>query len=220
MSAASIPCRALVFDMDGLMVDSEPLWFEVERDFARARGGVWTHALGVACIGQGLTNTLLVMQGELGLAVDVAHDGTELVDRFIARVGELSLKPGFAELFDLAGARGIPRALGSSSARRLVGATVERFGLTGRFDAVVTGDCVVHPKPAPDIFLEAARRIGVAPQDCVVFEDSLAGVRAGRAAGMRVVAVPEHTPTGEMTSLADVVVRDLHEARALLDLDR
>ena len=83
---------------------------------------------------------------------------------------------------------------------------------------MVTGDCVAHPKPAPDIFLEAARRLGVPPEGCVVLEDSLAGVRAARAAGMRVIAVPEGTVSAEMTAQADAVVSDLHAARALLTL--
>jgi beta-phosphoglucomutase-like phosphatase (HAD superfamily) len=82
----------------------------------------------------------------------------------------------------------------------------------------VTGDCVAHPKPAPDIFLEAARRLGVPPEECVVLEDSLAGVRAARAAGMRVIAVPEGSPSAEMTAQADAVVVDLHAAHALLSL--
>ena len=131
-------------------------------------------------------------------------------------MSELRLKPGFEELFDEARARGMPRALASSSARRLVEATLARFGVRERFDAVVTGDCVARPKPAPDIFLEAARRVGVPPEGCVVLEDSLAGVHAARAAGMSVVAVPEHPATAEMTALADAVVSDLGAARARL----
>jgi len=78
-------------------------------------------------------------------------------------------------------------ALASSSPRRLVEATLARFGFRDRFDAVVTGDCVARPKPAPDIFLEAARRLGLPREGCVVLEDSLAGVRAASAAGMRVI---------------------------------
>lgn len=80
---------------------------------------------------------------------------------------------------------------------------------------MVTGDCVEHPKPAPDIFLEAARRLGVATHGCVVLEDSQSGVRAGRAAGMKVIAVPETDPA-LFEALADAVVADLHAARALL----
>ena len=213
-----LPCRALLFDMDGLMVDSEPLWFEVEREFARARGGDWTEAQGTACIGKGLANTLRVMHASFGFPVDLERDAAAIVELFVARVAELELKPGFEELLAEACSKGVPRALASSSARRLVEATLARFGLRERFDAVVTGDCVAHPKPAPDIFLEAARRLGVTADDCVVLEDSLAGVRAARAAGMRVIAVPETAATEELTSLAQAVVDDLHEARALLGL--
>ena len=215
-----IPCRALLFDMDGLMVDSEPLWFQVERDFARARGGDWTEELGTACIGQGMANTLRVMHESFGFPVDVERDASVIVELFVARVGELTLKTGFDELLAEALSKGVPRALASSSARRLVEATLARFGVRERFDAVVTGDCVAHPKPAPDIFLEAARRLGVPPDGCVVLEDSLAGVRAARAAGMRVIAVPEGVASAEMTSLAEAVVSDLHAARAILSLER
>jgi HAD superfamily hydrolase (TIGR01509 family) len=211
-----IPCRALLFDMDGLMVDSEPLWLEVERDFARGRGGDWTEELAHACIGKGLANTLRVMSEAFGFAVDLERDGAEIIALFMSRVAELRLKPGFEELFEEARGRGIPRALASSSARPLVEAVLVRFGVRERFDAVVTGSCVAHPKPAPDIFLEAARRLGIAPGACVVLEDSLAGVRAGRAAGAHVIAVPEHPATDEMRALADAVVGDLRAARALL----
>jgi beta-phosphoglucomutase-like phosphatase (HAD superfamily) len=113
-----IPCRALLFDMDGLMVDSEPLWFEVEREFARARGGDWTEELGTACIGQGLANTLRVMHESFGLPVDVERDSSMIVELFVARVADLTLKTGFEALLEDARARRVPRALASSSAWR------------------------------------------------------------------------------------------------------
>jgi beta-phosphoglucomutase-like phosphatase (HAD superfamily) len=210
-----IPCAALLFDMDGLMVDSEPLWLEVERDFARARGGDFTAELARECVGRGLANTLAVMHRTFGVPVDPVRDAADIVEHFIVRVGDLGLKPGFLELFDEARARDVPRALASSSARRLVEAILGRFEVRERFDAVVSGDDVVHPKPAPDIFLEAARRLGVAPPGCVVLEDSPSGVRAARAAGMPVIAVPESHPEA-FAALADAVVTDLHEARRLL----
>jgi beta-phosphoglucomutase-like phosphatase (HAD superfamily) len=209
----TLACRALVFDMDGLMVDSEPLWFEVEQEFARSRGGDFTKDLAQACVGRGMAHTLGVMRDQLGVDVDVERDAAVIVNLFVARVGELSLKPGFSELFEEACARGIPRAVASSSARRLVDATLARFGLLPRFDAVVTGDCVKRHKPAPDVFLEAARRLGVDVGGCVVLEDSHSGVVAARAAGMRVIAVPE-AEHASFEPLADSVVADLHEARA------
>jgi beta-phosphoglucomutase-like phosphatase (HAD superfamily) len=210
-----IPCSALLFDMDGLMVDSEPLWFDVERGFARERGGLWTAEHALACTGQGMANTLRVMHERLGLDIDVDRDEGEIVRRFMGRVAELELKAGFLELFEAAAGKGLPRALASSSPLRLVEATARRFGLLPRFGAVVSGDCVARPKPAPDICVEAARRLGVPASACVVLEDSLAGMRAGRAAGMRVIGVPEAV-VPEMRTLADALVSDLHEAHALL----
>jgi len=212
-----IPCCALILDMDGLMVDSEPLWFRVERDFARSRGGDWTEALAHACTGTGIGHTLRTMQQALGFAVDPVRDAEAIVATFIERVAELSLKAGCDELLAEARARAVPCAVASSSARPLVEATLGRFGLLDRFGAIVTGSCVERPKPAPDIFVEAARRLRAAPGECVVLEDSLAGVSAARAAGMRAIAVPERAPA-RFAGLADAVVADLHEARALLRL--
>ena len=204
--------RALLFDMDGLMVDSEPLWFEVERDFARARGGDWTHDVAADCVGRGLANTLRTMRARFEFDLDETRDAAEIVEMFIARVGGLELKRGCRELLDEARSH-VPIAVGSSSARRLVIATLDRFAITPLFGAIVTGDDVARPKPAPDIFLRAAEILRVPPAECVVLEDALAGVAAARAAGMRVVAVPETDPAA--FSSADHTVADLVEARAL-----
>jgi HAD superfamily hydrolase (TIGR01509 family) len=206
--------HALLLDMDGLMVDSEPLWFEVERDFLASRGGTFTREMADACVGRGLAATLRTMRAGHEFDLDVERDGAEVVDRFIARVGALELMPGCRELLDAARGRA-KMALASSSSRRLVEAVVARFDLGRWLDAVVSGDDVTHPKPAPDIFVEAARRLDVDAAYAVVLEDSLAGAQAGRAAGMPVIAVPEkRTPAFDET--ATHVVADLHAARALL----
>src|SRR5262249_43910321 len=149
--------------------------------------------------------------------VDVEQDAEAIVSAFVARVAELSLKRGCGELLDQAREHAVPCALASSSARRLVEATLARFGLHERFGAVVTGSCVARPKPAPDLSLEAARGLGTTPEECVVLEDSLAGVQAARAAGMRAIAVPERDPE-RFAGLADAVVADLHQAREILRL--
>ncbi len=210
-------CGALLFDMDGLMVDSEPAWFDLQSEFVSARGGVWTDDIARRCVGGGLVNALRVMEEAFGFPVDVGRDSAAMVDAFVARVDRLALKRGCLELLDAACARNLACAVASSSSRRLVEATLGRFALRERFGAMVSGDCVARPKPAPDIFLEAASRLGVSPNTCVVLEDSLAGVRAGRAAGMRVIAVPE-TSDESFVRLADAVVTDLHAARSLLGL--
>ena len=214
-----IPCEALLFDLDGLMVDSEPVWFEVQRAFIRDRGGEWTAELAGRCVGGGLVNALRIMGEAFGFTPDFVAHSKAMTDAFVERVDTMAIKPGCRELVDAARARGVPCAVASSSTRRLVEATLARFGLRDRFDAVVTGDSVPKAKPAPDIFLRAASLLGVPPTACVVLEDSILGVRAARAAGMVVIAVPERG--GEFPKFAaeaNAVVGDLHAARALLAL--
>ena len=216
MSPPRFAPRALILDMDGLMVDSEPLWFRVERDFAAARGGAWTEELAAPCIGRGMRNTLSSMREEFVFDLDHERDAAEIIDRFIVRVPELELKRGCAALLDAARGNAL-LAVASSSPARLIDAVLARFGIAPRFDAVVSGEAVAHPKPAPDIFLRASAELGEAPARCAVLEDSLAGATAGRAAGMFVIAVPEGQWEGRgFEAVADVVATDLFEARACL----
>jgi len=200
--------------MDGLLVDSEPLWHEVESDAARAHGGRWTDALSAECIGTGLAHAVELMRERLGLDLSVEQGVEELCRRFADRVSELELQPGCAELIAAAAPR-VPLALASSSRRVLIDAVLDRFALSERFAAVVSGQDVLRAKPAPDIFLHAASLLDEPAAGCLVLEDSLAGVAAARAAGMPVIAVPEREPE-RFRSLADVVAVDLHEVLALL----
>jgi sugar-phosphatase len=224
--AAKFSPGALVLDMDGLMVDSEPLWFQVERAFAAARGGDFTEAMALACVGRGTAHTLRTMSEAFGFPVDVARDTAAIMDAFLARVGELRLMPGCLALLDAAGGR-VPMAVASSSPMRLIEGVLGRFGIAPRFRAVVSGETVAAPKPAPDIFLRAAAELGVGPERCAVLEDSLAGATAGRAAGMFVVAVPDvrvrESPSAPgagspFDAVADRVVPDLFAALRALDL--
>ena len=212
------PLAALIFDMDGLLVDSEPHWFDVERAFAAERGGAWTEAHAHACVGRGLPATLAWMRDALGFVIDVERDSAAIIDAFIASVDRLELKPGSRALLDAA-TGALPFAVASSSPLRLIEATLRRFDLLHRFDAVVSGDMVARAKPAPDIFLLAADRLAAPPARCAVLEDSLAGATAGRAAGMFVIAVPEGPAAGRgYEAVADAIVPSLVEARALLAL--
>ncbi|MFO0759946.1 MAG: HAD-IA family hydrolase [Byssovorax sp.] len=209
---------ALVLDMDGLMVDSEPLWFEVEQDFVARRGGTWTHADAARCVGGGLPAAIIAMGERGGFAVDIARDTGALVDAFIARVDRVPLKPGCLALLDEAAGK-VPLAVASSSPLRLIEAVIARVGIARYFAAVVSGEHVPRTKPAPDIFLHAAARLAVAAERCAVFEDSITGARAGRAAGMFVIAVPEGSPEGRgFEAVADVIVADLFEARRAICL--
>ena len=209
--------RALIFDMDGLLVDSEPLWWRVEKAFAADHGGAWTDELAEGCVGKGLPNVIATMNETFGWSLDVDAEAERLVDRFIAGVDTLSLKKGAREILAAATEAGRARALASSSPLRLTRPVLERFSLTTVFDVVSSGEEVADGKPAPDIFLLTAERLGVAAGDCVVFEDSFAGATAGKAAGMTVVAIPETDPE-RFAELTPHVVADLHEARPIVGL--
>jgi HAD superfamily hydrolase (TIGR01509 family) len=208
--------RALIFDMDGLMVDSEPLWWRVEHALAAEHGVIWTDALALACVGGGLPNVIRTMQAQ-GLSLDVERGVAALVEGFVARLPELELKPGCRELVIAAREAGLRLAVASSSTSRLIEGVLGRFDLRRLFDDVVSGEAVTRAKPAPDIFLLAVERLGVPPDEAVVLEDSLAGVQAAVAAGIPVLAIPEHDAE-RFVSLTPFVLRDLHEARALLGL--
>ena len=217
MPAMHLAPGALIFDMDGLMVDSEPLWWSVERALAAEHGKEWSDELALRCIGTGLPNTIHTIRAELGIDIGLEEGVTWLVDTFISRIAELELKPGLEELVAAAKARGLPLAVASSSTQRLVEASLGRFALGQHFQAVICGDMVEQLKPAPDIFLYAAAQLAVEPSDCLVLEDSIAGVRAAVAAGMQVIAVPELDGTA-FAELTPHVLADLHQARALLGL--
>jgi HAD superfamily hydrolase (TIGR01509 family) len=202
--------------MDGLMVDSEPLWWRVEHALATEHGCHWSDEIAAACVGTGLPNTIVTMQ-KLGAKLEVEPGVARLVELFIGEVTALEMKPGCRELVEAASAAGLRLAVASGSTERLITAVLARFELTRYFHAVAPGECVERSKPAPDIFLEAARRLGVPSADCVVLEDSRPGVTAGRAAGMAVIAVPERD-AASFAELSPHVVADLHQARALLGL--
>ncbi len=211
------PARALLLDMDGLMVDSEPLWWRVEHALAAEHGLAWTDELASQCTGQGLASAITRMRREIGLEVTVEEGVRWLVAAFLTRLDELSLMPGCGELLDAARAASIPLAVASSSTRPLIDGVLRRFSLAPRFHAIVSGEDVARPKPAPDIFARAAESLAVDPSSAVVLEDSVAGVTASVAAGIPVIAVPERD-RGAFAPLTPYVVSDLFEARTLLGL--
>ena len=188
---------AVLFDMDGLLVDSEPLWTVAEVTLAEHLGGTWTSEMKAAVVGTRLDVAVPTVLRMLGRPVDdaaVAQVSAWLLDRMVQLFGEdLPLRPGAAALLDAVLARGVPTALVSSSYRPLVDAALATLG-AGRFAVTVAGDEVTRGKPHPEPYLRAAARLGVDPAACVVLEDSLAGVRAGEAAGCVVVAVPDVAP--------------------------
>lgn len=211
------PCRpsAVVFDMDGLLFDTEALWQEALLS-AAAEGGreipdeVYSKSIGVRrsqCRG-----------------LFTAHFGEDFpFDDFYAdwrrqfwlvAESKLALKPGVAELLDLLDQSGLPRAIATSSSRTTAERHLAAHRLTGRFDALVCRGEYDQGKPAPDPFLKAAEKLGVQPHLCLALEDSHVGVCSASAAGMMTVMVPDLLePTEDIYTLCAFVARDLHEVR-------
>ncbi|MBR0650640.1 HAD family phosphatase [Roseomonas terrae] len=209
---------AVVFDMDGLLFDTEVLHRAAAQDAAAEHGCVLPDAVFLSLIG--------------GSAVDnrarlLAHFGTGFgIDDFEAcwsrhyaahAAGGPALKRGVAELLTLLDALGLRRAIATSSSHEAVRRNLAAHGLAGRFDAVVARGDYARGKPAPDPFLRAAEQLGVAPGTCLALEDSPHGVRAAAAAGMTVVMVPDLVPACDADRrLCATVAEDLHAVVQLI----
>jgi HAD superfamily hydrolase (TIGR01509 family) len=184
--------QAVLWDMDGLLVDTEPLWTVAEHELAVRLGGAFTPALKAAIVGTRLdvaVPTFLRHLGQDAAPAAVEQTGRWLLDRMVELFDRpMPLRPGAARLLAAVAAAGVPQALVSSSHRVLVDAVLAHG--TGPFATTLAGDEVVRGKPHPEPYLTAAARLGVDPARCVVLEDSPAGVASGEAAGCAVVAVP------------------------------
>jgi HAD superfamily hydrolase (TIGR01509 family) len=207
--------EAVVFDLDGVLVDSEHVWDEVREQLARERGGRWSDQAQADMMGMSSPEWSRYMHDVVGLAESPDEINAEVVRRMQARYAEeLPLIDGALEAVERLAA--VYRlALASSSNREVIDVVLAESGLARHFDVTVSSEEVAHGKPAPDVFLEAARRLGVAPERCAAIEDSANGIRAARAAEMRVVAIPNrrYPPAEDALALADVVLGSVAELR-------
>jgi HAD superfamily hydrolase (TIGR01509 family) len=199
---------AVVFDLDGVIVDSEHVWDETREELARERGGRWHRGAQRDMMGMSSTEWSRYMHDTIGLAESPEDISAEVVRRLQARYREhLPLIPGAVEAVRRLGARW-PLGLASSSNREVIDLVLDLAGLGDAFAATVSSEEVAHGKPAPDVYLEAAARLDVDPRECVAVEDSRNGIRSGKRAGMRVVAIPNrrYPPGEEALAEADAVV--------------
>lgn len=207
---------AVIFDLDGVLVDSEPWWEDVRVAFAAAHGKPWTEDDRAAVMGPNSIGWARIMRERLGLDLPVDEVVRAVVDGVVACYRD---RPTPVIHGAVGAVRRIafqlPVAVASSAHRDVIDAAITALGLGDVFTEVVSSDEVGEGKPAPDVYLEAARRLGATPSRCVVVEDSLNGVRAGKAAGMTVVLVPSELvpPAAGATELAD------HVLARLADLD-
>jgi HAD superfamily hydrolase (TIGR01509 family) len=202
---------AVIFDLDGVLVDSEPLWEDVRRRFTTAHGGRWSADAQRTMMGMSSGEWAHFMAETLGVALPEPDIIQGVVDDVAARYQDrVPLLPGAVEAVQRLAARW-PLGLASSSNRPLIDTVLRVTGLDARFATTVSSEEVPRGKPAPDVYLEVGRRLGVPPPRCAAIEDSTNGLLAARAAGMRVVAVPHAAfpPDAEALASADAVVSGL-----------
>ena len=201
------PIDAVVFDMDGVLLDSEPIWRAVEREIFAG--------LGIRVTDDDLRETMGVRIADVverwhrrhpwaePSRAEVADAVVEGVARRIEEAG--TLHPGVVDAIERFERAGVRLALASSSPMRLIRAVLAMGRLDGRFDAIVTGEDEERGKPDPAVYLSAARALGVAPDRCLAIEDSINGVRAATAAGMVCIAIPAHDNDADFGSAALVL---------------
>lgn len=186
--------HAVLFDLDGVLVDSEPVWYDVEGGLVERLGGTWGREHQARCIGGTVDATCRYILDLTGATVTVEEIQAEVMAGMVAHyTTDLPVLDGALELVDAVRARGVRTALVSSSFRVLVDAALIKLG-AHRFDATVAGDEVRVGKPQPEPYLTACAALGVAPARAVVVEDALNGVLSGEAAGCPVVVVPSVAP--------------------------
>lgn len=199
---------AVVFDLDGVLVDSEPLWYDVRRRFTTANGGRWSADAQQTMMGMSSGEWAHFMAATLGVALPEPDIIRGVVDDMAARYRDgVPLLPGAVEAVQRLAAQW-PLGVASSSNRPLIDIVLRVTGLDAHFATTVSSEEVPRGKPAPDVYLEVSRRLGVSPSRCAAIEDSTNGLLAAQAAGMRVVAVPRATfpPDPEALASADAVV--------------
>lgn len=212
--------KAVIFDMDGLMLDTEILsrraWNRAMADWNLVIPDVTFRKM----VGRTIVDVAKILQEDLqaDLPIDqIVQRRSEYLEEQISQVG-ISLKPGLIDLLDWLEERHIPKAVASSTVREMVVHKLSVVALGDRFQAIVSRDEITRGKPAPDVFLSAARDLAVPPRECVALEDSDPGIVAAHAAGMIPIMVPDQfQPTAEAKALAYAVLPSLVDVRQLLE---
>jgi HAD superfamily hydrolase (TIGR01509 family) len=218
---ALAPFAAVVFDMDGTLLDTETVFREIVFEVCGGLGFAMTDAVHLGMVGSSHETTNRLLVEAYGVAFPYAifeEQCRSMMRRRMAR--EVPVKAGVVELLDELSARDIPMAVATSSRSPHAIGHLGQAGLLDRFVAVVTRDDVENPKPHPEPYLTAARRLGVEPSRCLAVEDSHSGVRAAHAAGMQTVMVPDLVkPSVEIEQLCAAVLLNLHHLRSVAFAD-
>jgi HAD superfamily hydrolase (TIGR01509 family) len=211
--------QALVFDMDGLLLDTERIALDTFQVACRAHGVDVDNEIYYLCIGSNNAGTREILQRALGPGFPYERISKDWMELYLRRVSTqaVDLKPGARELLELVRRRRLPAALATSTHTALATTKLQLAGLDGYFSAVIGGDAVTHGKPHPEPYLAATRALGHRPGACWAIEDSDNGVRAAHAAGLFVLQVPDLVqPSDAVRDLGHVIVSSLYDVAALL----
>jgi HAD superfamily hydrolase (TIGR01509 family) len=200
--------RAVLWDMDGTLVDTEPYWIDTEFALAERYGGTWSREHALNLVGSDLLDSGRYIREHMGIDLEPSEIVEQLLDGVVARVEEeVPWRPGARELLAALDTAGVPCALVTMSYRRFVAPVLKALP-AGTFDVVVTGDAVRRGKPHPDPYLKATDELRLEPAECLAIEDSNTGARSAEAAGATVLVVPNHVPVleGERRVFRDSLV--------------
>ncbi|OIP37727.1 hypothetical protein AUJ95_07800 [Candidatus Desantisbacteria bacterium CG2_30_40_21] len=205
--------KAVIFDMDGLIVDTESLYSIALQMIAQKRGKNFTYELKRTMIGKSGMISMGIFKEYLGLSDDVPQllQERETIYGELLDKAELTPMTGLLNLLDLLDNLGLAAAIASSSQGQWIRIVVNKLGIDDRFKAIASVNDVENGKPYPDIYLLAAKRLGVLPEHCLALEDTPTGMEAARRAGMICVAVPNQYSHGLDFSMADMVINSLDE---------
>jgi HAD superfamily hydrolase (TIGR01509 family) len=210
---------AVIFDLDGVLLDSEQVWNAAKKELVEERGGQWRDQAPRDMMGMSSPEWSAYLRDELGVPMEVEEISAEVVNRLEHIYRErLPLHDGAREAVEQAASRW-PLGLASSSNREIIELFLDLSGLRELFAATVSSEEVERGKPAPDVYLETARRMGVEPERCAAVEDSENGIRSAKAARMYVVALPNevYPPAEEALAQADAVIGSLRELQSALE---
>jgi HAD superfamily hydrolase (TIGR01509 family) len=212
------PVKAVVFDMDGLLVDTETVVYRAMQRAAAGVGGEMPFDTFQRMVGLQHAHSDLIVLEHFGQGFDLEAWSAAVSAHFREEMAAgIALKAGAVEILDALDELGLPRAIATSSSLESVRQSLGPHSLLDRFHALITRDVQTRGKPHPEPFLKAAEALGVDPADCLALEDSHNGVRSASSAGMMTVMVPDMLdPTDEMETLCVRIARDLHEVRAWL----
>ncbi|HLA69560.1 MAG TPA: HAD family phosphatase [Bacteroidota bacterium] len=220
MKGRKSPVKAVIFDLDGLLVDSEPVWFKVRTGMFRRFGLVWTDDDQKALMGRNTRSWIDYVEVKLDGKLSREEIVRETLEGMVRgyRTHEVRIMPGAQDALDYSSER-YAIGLASGSPLILIEAALKSNDWTDRFAEVLSSDDVPHGKPAPDVYLEVMKRLGVSPAESVVVEDSGSGILAGKAAGASVVAVPNVNlmPPKDILNAADIVIGSLAALPAAME---